>query len=147
MAIAVDCCACVGSTAVKKMSRGKPHGEEIKAQVMAALLAGQGVCEIADAYSLPESSVRNWKKEISPETLSEISTRKGERIEQLLYDYLTQLLSTLKKQAEVVSEPDYIRKQDADALAVLHGVMADKGIKLLEAAERAKAVQPKQLSE
>jgi transposase-like protein len=39
--------------------RGKQHSEETKAQAMAALLSGQGITEIAKAYELNESTVRN----------------------------------------------------------------------------------------
>jgi transposase-like protein len=118
------------------MARGKTHSDETRAAVMAALLTGQGVSEIAAEYKLPESSVRNWKRQLSSEQLAEVSAKKGERLETLLFDYLTTVLSTLQKQAEIVGTEAYIRKQPADSLAVLHGVMADKAIRILEAAER-----------
>lgn len=119
--------------------RGKKHSDEVQAQAMAALLAGQGVNEVAAAYSLPESTVREWKKGIPDEQFALVRAKKGERIEELLFDYLTSILATLKKQAEIVGEREYVTKQPAGELAVLHGVMADKGIRLLEAAHRANA--------
>lgn len=112
---------------------------------MASLLAGQGVSEIATEYKLPESTVREWRSSLTSEQVAELRAKKGEQIEGLLFGYLTQILTTLKRQAEVASEREYILKQPADSLAVLHGVMADKGIRLLEAAERARAVSPAQL--
>lgn len=105
---------------------------------MASLLAGQGVCEIAAQYNLPESTVTEWKSTLSLEQFVEIRRKKGEKIERLLFSYLTQTLETLEAQAKVVSEREYIVKQPADSLAVLHGVMADKSIRLLEAIERAR---------
>lgn len=125
--------------------RGKKHSDEIQAQVMASLLAGQGVNEIAAEYNLPESTVREWRSTLTPEQVAELRAKKGEQVESLLFGYLTQILTTLKAQAEVASEREYILKQPADSLAVLHGVMADKGIRLLEAAERARAATPAQL--
>lgn len=117
--------------------RGKPHTDETRAQVIAALLAGQGVNEVAAQYDLPKETVSYWKKSIPDAQLALIRTKKGERIEVLLFDYLTTLLETLRKQAEIAGEREYVHKQPADSLAVLHGVMADKGIRLLEAAHRA----------
>jgi transposase-like protein len=119
--------------------RGKPHSEEARAQAMAALLAGQGVSEVAREYKLDKSLVSRWKKAIPDDQLQQLATKKGNRVEELLFDYLTTVLGTLKKQAEFAGEREYVTKQPADALAVLHGVMADKGIRLLEAAERANA--------
>ena len=113
---------------------------------MASLLAGQGVSEIASEYKLPESTIREWRSTLTEEQLAELRAKKGEQIENLLFGYLTQVLTTLKAQAEVASEREYILKQPADSLAVLHGVMADKGIRLLEAAERARAATPAQLN-
>lgn len=126
--------------------RGKKHGVEIQAQVMASLLAGQGVSEIAAEYKLPESTVREWRSTLTREQVAELRAKKGEQIETLLFSYLTQILSTLHAQAKVASEREYIFKQPADSLAVLHGVMADKGIRLLEAAERARTATPPQLN-
>lgn len=110
---------------------------------MASLLAGQGVGEIAAQYSLPESTIREWRETLSSEQFAELRAKKGEKIEELLFGYLTANLAALEAQAKVVSEREYITKQPADGLAVLHGVMADKSIRLLEAIERARA--PKQL--
>lgn len=125
--------------------RGKKHSDEVQSQVMAALLAGQGVNEVAQAYSLPESTIREWRETLNSEQFAELRAKKGERIEELLFSYLTANLAALEAQAKVVSETEYITKQPADSLAVLHGVMADKSIRLLEAIERARGAQPKQL--
>jgi transposase-like protein len=116
--------------------RGKPHSEETKAAVMAALLAGQGVEETAQAYNLPKQTVSDWKAGLSAEEFGLIRTKKGERIEELLFRYLTSTLEALQKQTEVASDAAYLKQQPADSLAVLHGVMADKSIRLLEALHR-----------
>ena len=121
--------------------RGKKHSDEVQAQVMAALLAGQGVGEIAEQYNIPDSTVSDLRKRAEEEFGELRKKNKGEKIEELLFNYLTQTLSTLESQAKVVSEREYIIKQPADSLAVLHGVMADKSIRLLEAIERARPAQ------
>lgn len=113
---------------------------------MAALLAGQGVGEIAEQYNIPDSTVSDIRKRTDEEFGELRKKNKGEKIEELLFNYLTQTLTTLEAQAKVVSEREYIIKQPADSLAVLHGVMADKSVRLLEAIERAR-IQPRQLEE
>lgn len=112
---------------------------------MASLLAGQGVGEIASQYELPEATIREWREALTSEQFAELRAKKGEKIEELLFGYLTANLAALDAQAKVVSEREYIIKQPADSLAVLHGVMADKSIRLLEAIERARTPQPKQI--
>lgn len=126
--------------------RGKKHSDEVQAQVMASLLAGQGVSEVAAEYNLPDSTVSDLKKRVDEEFGDLRNKNKGERIEGLLFDYLTTTLATLKNQAEIAGEREYVFKQPADSLAVLHGVMADKSIRLLEAIERARAPVPPQLN-
>lgn len=111
---------------------------------MAALLAGQGVSEVAKEYNLDKSVVSRWRTAMPDDQLQQVATKKGDRIESLLYEYLTSTLETLTKQSEIVGEREYVTKQPAGELAVLHGVMADKAIRLLEAAERASQPRPTQ---
>lgn len=118
--------------------RGKKHGDDLQAQVMAALLAGQGVNEVAREYNLSKSVVSRIKNSATGEALERLEPKKGEQIEVLLFNYLTTTLRTLEQQSEIVGEREYVTKQPAGELAVLHGVMADKAIRLLEAAERAR---------
>lgn len=118
--------------------RGKAHEPEVKAQVMAALLAGQGVAEVARDYRLSESTVREWRNGMDSEEFAIVRAKKGECLEELLFGYLAANLTALRKQVEIASTEDYVRKQPAGELAVLHGVMADKGIRLLEAISRAR---------
>jgi transposase-like protein len=108
---------------------------------MAALLAGQGVKEVATAYNLDMSVVSRWRSALPGDQLQAIATKKGDRIESLLFEYLTETLTTLKEQARLARASDYVNKQPAGELAVLHGVMADKAIRLLEAAHRASSSQ------
>lgn len=119
--------------------RGRKHPDEVQAQVMAALLAGQGVTEVATQYDLDKSVVSRWRSAIPDDKLQRIATEKGRVIEELLFNYLTTTIKALTNQAEAASETEYITKQPADSLAVLHGVMADKSIRLLEAIERARS--------
>lgn len=66
-------------------------------------------------------------------TVAKIATQKRDEIGGLLIEYLHANLSTLRSQQTVFSDPVWLEKQEAGELAVLHGVMTDKAIRLLEA--------------
>ena len=124
--------------------RGKKHSDDTKAKVVAALLAGCGVVEIAREMNLPHQSVTNYKNGIPEDKLGEIRRKKGERIDDLVYDYLVQNLETLRAQSRIVSDESYINKQPAGEMATLHGVIADKTVRLLEVTTDT-AIIPRQL--
>jgi transposase-like protein len=109
------------------------HPETKRARAIAALLLGAGVMEVARDLDLPESSIRNWKRTLTPEQIAEINARKGQRLDDLVFDYLQENLTTLRAQSKLLRDESYVTKQPASEMATLHGVMADKTIRLLEA--------------
>ena len=111
------------------------HSSETKAQVLAALLEGQSVSHVAAQYNIPEGTVKSWKSRQKNEPVASVATEKKEEIGDLLIDYLRTSLQTLKVQAEHFGDKQWLNKQDASSLAVLHGVSMDKAIRLLEALE------------
>lgn len=115
------------------MSERQAYGDEVKAAVMAALLAGQSISEASQEFNIPEGTIKSWKNRCKPtENVATDATAKKE-IGELLLGYLQANLEALQAQVKVFSDPDWLRKQDASSAAVLHGVMTDKAIKLLEA--------------
>ena len=110
----------------------RKYSDETKAAVMAALLAGQSVREVAREYQIPVGTVKNWSaSKVQPDAVTGATVKK--EIGDLILDYLHKLLVTLAIQAEVFRDEEWLRKQPASEAAVLHGVLADKGIRLLEA--------------
>ena len=124
------------------MPRGKPHSEEVKSQVLAALLAGQGVNETARALNLPPKTVSRIKSEITPEKLTQVDTEKRERIDDLLLGLMATNIQALSRIASTVSEPEYVKKQPAESIAVLYREIAATEIRLLEAASAAGVGEP-----
>lgn len=111
---------------------GRNHySEETKAQVMAALLAGQSVSQAAETYKVPRGTVAAWSAEMNREQ-TDPNTKK-ERIGILLIEYLEANLETLKAQQQVFRDPTWLKQQSASEAAVLHGVLTDKAVRLLEA--------------
>jgi hypothetical protein len=116
------------------------HSPEVRAQAMAALMTGQGVREVAKEYSLPKTTVSKWKAEIS-EVVQEVSQKNGTQktrdFGDMLGNYLEELLTTAIAQQRHFRDKDWLSRQHASDLAVLHGVSIDKGIRLFEAANQA----------
>ena len=109
------------------------HSKETKAAVMAELLQGQSVSAVARKYKLPRTTVQKWRSESADFAGRTPIEVQRERIGALVVEYLIANLETLKAQLESLRDPDWLKRQEASELAVLHGVLADKSIRLLEA--------------
>lgn len=105
----------------------KVHDPEVRAAAMAALLAGQGVTEVARKYQLPKSTVSRWRRDARE------AAGRSDDVGELLLDYLRENLTTLRVQAVAFRDVEWLREQPADQAAVLHGVLTDKAVRLLEA--------------
>ena len=117
-----------------KMPSGKPHSAEVKAAVMSALLTGQSVAEVAAAYEIPAATIKTWRRKLRSENILDEPQKKDE-LGGLLIDYLRENLTTLAAQSRHARDADWLKKQSASELAVLHGVIADKTVRLLAALE------------
>lgn len=106
---------------------------------MSALLAGQSVSSVAREYKIPKGTVSSWKQKAFDTARGVVpkSTQKSERIGELLLEYLAQNIETLKVQAAAFSDTAWLHKQNAADAAVLHGVLTDKAVRLLEALSNA----------
>ena len=112
------------------------YSDNIKAQAIAALLAGQSYTEVARAFNVPVGTLKSWKsRDVAGVDAGDATsaTAKKERIGALLLDYLVTTLETLKAQQVVFADAEWLKKQSASEVAILHGVLADKTIRLLEA--------------
>jgi len=116
------------------------YSPETKAAVMAAMLAGQGIEEVAAQYKIPSGTIKSWRVRAKQPTtrrdasdVSSVAPDKRQQIGDLLILYLRANLKTLEAQTAVFADKDWLTKQPASDLAVLHGVMTDKAVRLLEA--------------
>ena len=101
---------------------------------MAALLEGQSVSSVAKEYKIPKGTASNWKRKAQAEAdgVQPDRTQKKE-IGDLLVEYLQANLKALRAQAEVFTDAEWLKSQDAASAATLHGVMTDKAVRLIEA--------------
>ena len=114
---------------------------------MAALMAGQGVSEVAREYNLDSGLVSRWKQGLSTEELQQVAVENSRRIEGLLLGYLEANLTALKAQASLAGDISYLKQFPPQQLAVLHGVMADKAVRLIEAASASSGAEAEPASE
>lgn len=117
--------------------KGKAHSDEVRAQVIAALLAGQGVTEVARAYKVPKATVSRIKNELTPAQLEQVGTEKRERIGDLIEGHLSASLKAAATIARKTTDDAWLTKQNAADIAVFYGVLTDKAVRILEAAESA----------
>lgn len=123
------------------MGRRRSYSEETKAAVLAALMAGQSISEVAEAYRIPEGTVKGWSAaQVQPDVTTSSTVKK--EIGELILEYLRETLITLVAQQRLFRDESWLRKNPASELAVLHGVSTDKAIRLLEALDGAGAEEP-----
>lgn len=111
----------------------KKYSDETKAAALAALVEGQSVNAIAREYKIPPGTISSWKNR----DLQGIEIQKNSKVGDLLIEYLNANLHALIKQTYVFSDETWLKKQNAADAAVLHGVMTDKTIRLVEALSKA----------
>jgi transposase-like protein len=114
----------------------KHYNDATKAAVIAALLAGQGVSEVATAFNIDKSTVSRWKAALPTTQLQQIATEKKERLVDLVESHLRASLSGAVKIAEQAHDDAWRARQSAENLAVFYGVLSDKAFRLVEVAGR-----------
>jgi len=110
----------------------REYNPDTKAAVLAALLQGQSVNSVAKTYKVPRSTIQGWRDAAGMND-SALPRSKKDEIGEKILAYLDENLTTLRAQAEFFRDKEWLKKQDASSLAVLHGVITDKAIRLLEA--------------
>lgn len=113
--------------------RGKAHSDETRAAVMAALLAGQGVNDVAEQFKIPKQTVSSINA-----SLDKFGLKKAEsKIPTLVETALECLLQSVITIANKANDDKWLSKQSAEKLAVFQGVNCDKAFRILDAASRA----------
>jgi hypothetical protein len=108
--------------------------------VLAALLTGQSIDAVADEYKLPRGTVLDWKRQARLAVDMVRTEKTGETdIVGLLDAYLARNLETVAIQAEAFRDRTWIFKYSPSEAAVLHGVLVDKAVRILQASEAAGA--------
>jgi fructose-specific phosphotransferase system IIC component len=108
------------------------HSDETKAAVLAEILAGASVRGVAKRHGLSPGTVRGWRAQAGLHP-PPVSPQKRADLGEQLYGYLEDSLGALRAQLALFADPDWLKKQPAGDLAILHGIVADKTARLLAA--------------
>ena len=107
---------------------------DIKAQAVGDLVLGMSAREVGRKYGVDEKSVRNWRDRYLPEPQkSAMSAQNNVDVGALIAAYISDGITTLAAQARHFRNPDWLAAQNAKDLAINHGVLADKLIRVLAA--------------
>lgn len=119
--------------------QGKRIPDEKRAAVIAALLAGQGMNEIAAKYQVSQPTVARLKKLIPVEELNKVVDKKNIDLAAKIGQFLDASFEAMLNVLAVTKDNAWLSKQPASELATFNGVTADKVFRILEAIENAKA--------
>jgi Transposase len=116
------------------MSQGRAYPADIRARVLAAILAGVSVSEAARANGVDKRVASRWAKQDATLATARTNARDrfapdamGAAIAELIFVHL----DTLQKQLEFVAGAGYLREQPAGGVAELLETEADTLIRLL----------------
>ena len=76
------------------MARGVRHPVETRRAVIAAIMAGEAVVNVARTFDVPARMVRHWVQ-VSPDVCRASLPKKRDALPELVSDYLTSSLETL----------------------------------------------------
>ncbi len=107
------------------MARGKAHPPEVRAWAESLLMSGHSQADVCTTTGLEKTTVSRLAARLG-DRLQQVATKKTESDGDLIMGYFRGVLRALTAQTEVFGDPDYCRSQDADKLAIAHGVLGDK---------------------
>lgn len=123
----------------------REYTPEVKAQVMAALLAGQSATTLSKEFGIPRGTITGWQSYKRDPILasaandaSDASLKKLDDINGLVLDLMIAQLKSQIALAEHAGDKKWLTAQDASAVGVLLGIENDKVFRLLEALNRAR---------
>jgi transposase-like protein len=108
------------------MTRGVAHPADIRAEVVAAVLAGTTIAQAARQYGLSKQTVSRWVG-LDGTNGTDNARDLGELILELIADHIT----TIQAQLQATTRPEWLEKQPAAELAQLVAVERDTVLRLL----------------
>lgn len=110
---------------------------EVRQQIEIMLVAGKTPNEIVSELGVSHSSVSRTKAQLPPEVMSRLKEEDIETINNLVQQTLISGLEATIEISNQVKNEDWRKAQPANQLGILYGVISDKSVRLLEAAENA----------
>lgn len=113
---------------------GRRYDDTTRAAALAALLSGEATRAVAKQFDVPWSTVRRWRAELMHRDLPALPAHIRASIGGMLAALLIEMLRTMALQQQVLRDGGWLSRQDAAGMAVLHGVLTDKALRLIMAA-------------
>lgn len=113
----------------------KVYSDEVRASALAALAMGMSVRAVAKEHKLSRNTVSLWRKQAGLTVQPYAPPEKRRDLGELIANYLRAGLEALEAQARLFTDPAWLERQSASELAVLHGVLTDKLIRVLASLE------------
>jgi transposase-like protein len=114
---------------------GKIYSDEVRASALASLALGMSTRAVAREHQIPRSTVVVWQRNAGLTGQPLVQPQKRRDLGELIAHYLDTGLQALEAQARLFSDPVWLERQSASELAILHGVLTDKLIKVLASLE------------
>jgi transposase-like protein len=112
------------------MPRGVAHSPELRAAVVAAVLAGTSVAAAARQYGLSKQTVSRWVN-ASDETVGTEQRAREQDLGELILGLINEHITTLRAELQATARPGWLEKQSAAELAQLVVAQRDTLIRLL----------------
>jgi transposase-like protein len=115
----------------------REYTPEVKAAVMAALLAGQSGASVAKEFGIPRGTVSAWRaRKVQPiieGAAADATQKRQDEINVLLLDLVIAQLKSQIALADHTTNKVWLMQQDASALGLFMGIENDKLFRLVQA--------------
>jgi transposase-like protein len=108
------------------------YSPEVKAAALAAVLGGEAVASVSRRTGIGRATLIRWRNETGVDRTA-IAQQKKEAIGEQLYGLLEDSIAYLRYEVNATRDEKWIKRQDADKLAIYHGVVFDKSVRLAAA--------------
>jgi len=119
------------------VTRGVEHPAELRAQAVAAVLAGQALADVARRLGIAKGTLGTWLAQDDVlRTLRTPDAHNEPDLGDLIYGLITDHISAISAQLQAASRPEWLREQSAAELGQLLGAERDTLLRLLAGLRR-----------
>ena len=113
------------------MTQGRAYPAATRAAVLAAILSGASVSDVARAHGVDKGTVSRWAAANTTLATMRNRERDPETIAAAVYDLIVDHVRTMRAQLDFVTSTDYLKEQPAAAIAELFEVEGNVLLRLL----------------
>ena len=119
------------------MTRGVEHPAELRAQAVAAVLAGQALADVARRFGIAKGTLGTWlAQDDDYRTFRTPDAHNEPDLGDLIYGLITDHITAISAQLQAASRPEWLCQQSAAELGQLLGAERDTLLRLLAGLRR-----------